>query len=159
MPFISIIDRELGWHLWAARPCGYHQLQLWTRLRKKGLKGREAPFWNVLFPYEHFPTFAWGCKGLSGWFGALFSTFARLTEGGGLKLFRQCPYRTNTYQKGASLFMNVFYHLSSPFAPRRLLSCPSIKRPQSHLQMYQGSLLCYSSTSVTLAYILGHHFL
>ena len=37
-----------------------------------------------------------GCKGLPGWFGALFSTFARLTEGGGLKLFVQCPYKTNT---------------------------------------------------------------
>ena len=33
-----------------------------------------------------------------------FSTFDRLTEGvGGLKLFGQCPYRTNTFQKGASL--------------------------------------------------------
>ena len=33
-----------------------------------------------------------------------FSTLARLTErGGGLKLFWQCPYRTNTFQKGASL--------------------------------------------------------
>ena len=31
-----------------------------------------------------------GYKGLLGWFGALFSTFARLTEGG-LKLFGQCP--------------------------------------------------------------------
>ena len=37
-------------------------------------------------------------------FGALFSTFARWTEGGGgLKLFGQCPCRTNTFQKGASL--------------------------------------------------------
>ena len=34
-----------------------------------------------------------GCKGLPGWFGApFFSTFAHLTEGGGLKLFGQCPY-------------------------------------------------------------------
>ena len=32
-----------------------------------------------------------------------FFTFARLTEGGGLKLFGQCPYRNNTFQKGASL--------------------------------------------------------
>ena len=32
---------------------------------------------------EHFfPTFAWECKGLPGWFGALFSMFARLTRGG-----------------------------------------------------------------------------
>ena len=48
------------------------------------------------------------CKRLSGWFGALFSTFARLTEGQGgrgLKLFGQCPYRTNTFQKGASLHL------------------------------------------------------
>ena len=45
-----------------------------------------------------------GCKGLPGWLGPLFSTFARLTEGGGgLKLFGQCPYRTNTFQKGTSL--------------------------------------------------------
>ena len=29
--------------------------------------------------------------------------FPCLTEGGGLKLFGQCPYRTNTFQKGASL--------------------------------------------------------
>ena len=47
-----------------------------------------------------------GCKGLPGWFGALnFSTFSCLTEGGGeggLKLFGQYPYRTNTFQKGAS---------------------------------------------------------
>ena len=45
------------------------------------------------------------CKGLPGWFGALFfSTFARFTErGGGLKLIRQFPYRTNTFQKGAFL--------------------------------------------------------
>ena len=33
----------------------------------------------------------------------IFFTFARSTEGGGLKLFGQCPYRTNTFQKGASL--------------------------------------------------------
>ena len=44
-----------------------------------------------------------GCKGLPGWFGALFSTFALLTEGGGVpKLFGQCSFRTNTFQKGAS---------------------------------------------------------
>ena len=34
--------------------------------------------------------------------GHFFSTFACLTEGG-LKLFGQCPYRINTFQKGASL--------------------------------------------------------
>ena len=47
-----------------------------------------------------FPMFARGTKGLLGWFGALFSTFACLTEGGGgeaeerggLELFGQCPY-------------------------------------------------------------------
>ena len=64
-----------------------------------------------------------GCKGLPGWFGALFfpglpggvracqdglrhffSTFACLIEGGrGSKAIGQCPYRTNTFQKGASL--------------------------------------------------------
>ena len=34
-----------------------------------------------------------------------FSTFARLTEGrgGGLKLYEQFPYRTNTFQNGAPL--------------------------------------------------------
>ena len=30
----------------------------------------------------------WGCKGLPGWFGALFPTFVRLTEGGGLIILR-----------------------------------------------------------------------
>ena len=60
---------------------------------------------------------------MPGWFGAViptlpggvrvcqdgprhfFSRFSRLKEGGpgGLKLFGQCPYRTNTFQKGASL--------------------------------------------------------
>ena len=36
--------------------------------------------------------------------GLVFSEFARLTEGGrGLKLFGQYPYKTNTFQKGASL--------------------------------------------------------
>ena len=57
---------------------------------------------------------------MPGWFGAViptlpggvrvcqdgsrhfFSRFSRLKEGGpgGLKLFGQCPYRTNTFQKG-----------------------------------------------------------
>ena len=38
--------------------------------------------------------------------GTFFSMFARLTEGGGaLKLFGQCPYRTNIFQKGASLIL------------------------------------------------------
>ena len=50
-----------------------------------------------------------GCKGLPGWFGALFSTFARLTEGGDLKLFWQCPNRTNTLQKGASRTLWPFF--------------------------------------------------
>ena len=57
----------------------------------------------------------WGCKGLPGWFGALFSTFARLTEEGGLKLFGQCPYRTNTFQKGASLRDAVKNYLADSF--------------------------------------------
>ena len=36
--------------------------------------------------------------------GHFFSTFACFTErGGGLKLFGQCIYRTNTFQKGAFL--------------------------------------------------------
>ena len=69
---------------------------------------KEAPFSNVLFPYGHCPK-GEGCKGLAGWFGALFSMFARLTEGGGgLKLFGQCPYRTNTFQKRASLTEEEF---------------------------------------------------
>ena len=50
---------------------------------------------------EHFfPTFARGCKGLSGWFGHFFSTIACLTEGGeGLKLFGQCQYIEQTHFK------------------------------------------------------------
>ena len=32
-----------------------------------------------------------------------FSTFVRLTEGGGLERFGQWPYRPNTFQKGAVL--------------------------------------------------------
>ena len=38
--------------------------------------------------------------------GHFFSTFALLTEGGGgLKLFGQCPYKTNAFQQGSSLNM------------------------------------------------------
>ena len=44
-----------------------------------------------------------------------FSTFARLTEGGGLKLFGQCPYRANTFQKGASLTIWKGQHMYSYF--------------------------------------------
>ena len=71
----------------------------------QGYKGLPAWFG------ARFPTFAQGCQGLPEWLGALFSTFARLTEGGrgGLKLFGQCPYRTNTFQKGASLSLEWFY--------------------------------------------------
>ena len=53
-----------------------------------------------------FPMFARGAGGVRACQDCLehfFSTFACLTEGGGgLKLFGQCPYRTNTFQKGAS---------------------------------------------------------
>ena len=59
-----------------------------------------------------------GPTGLPGWFGALFSTFANLTEGGGrggLKLLRQCPYGGNTFQKGASLVACILYNLAEPF--------------------------------------------
>ena len=45
-----------------------------------------------------FPTFARRCEGLPGWFEAPFCLFDR--GGEGLKLFGQCPYRTNTFQKG-----------------------------------------------------------
>ena len=56
---------------------------------------------------EHFfPTFARWCKGLPGWFEALFSTFARLTEGGGSKVIWAMPIRNNTFQKGTSLNHN-----------------------------------------------------
>ena len=42
-----------------------------------------------------------GCKGLPGWFGALFSTFARLTEGvGSPKLFGQGPIEPTHFKKG-----------------------------------------------------------
>ena len=51
-----------------------------------------------------FPHVAQGCKDLPGWFGALFFPHLPVWQrGGGLKLFGQCPYRTNTFQKGASL--------------------------------------------------------
>ena len=56
---------------------------------------RDAPFWNVLFPCGHCPKWRGGgdkaCQdGLKHFF------FPRL-------LFEQCPYRTNTFKKGASL--------------------------------------------------------
>ena len=60
-----------------------------------------------------FSYVARGCKGLLGWYKALFSTFARLTEGRGAKLFGQCPYRTNTFQKGASLTLCIEFHACS----------------------------------------------
>ena len=44
-----------------------------------------------------------GVKACQDGLGHFFSIFARLTQGGGLKLFGQCPYRTNIFQKGASL--------------------------------------------------------
>ena len=60
--------------------------------------------WGTFFPslpgdvracqdglWHFFSTFARGCKGLPGWFGALFSMFARLTEGGGSKAIRAMP--------------------------------------------------------------------
>ena len=77
--------------------------------------GEGLPGWfGALF----FPTFAQGCKDLSGWFGALFSTFACLTKGVGLKLFKQYPYRTNTFQKGASLISTYYYGFSTDHRPR-----------------------------------------
>ena len=58
----------------------------------------------------HFfsPRLPGGVRACQDGFGHFFSTFARLTEegrggGGGLKLFGQYPYRTNTFQKGSSL--------------------------------------------------------
>ena len=45
-----------------------------------------------------FPMFVRGCKGMPGWFGALFFTFARLTEGGGSKAILQCAYRNDKFQ-------------------------------------------------------------
>ena len=36
----------------------------------------------VLFPYGYYLKGGGGCKGFAGWFGALFFTFACLTEGG-----------------------------------------------------------------------------
>ena len=51
-----------------------------------------------------FPTFARWCKGLPGWFGALFFHVCPFDRGGGgLKLFGQYPYRANIFQKVASL--------------------------------------------------------
>ena len=80
----------------------------------KGLPG----WFGALFSH-----FARGCKGLSGWFGAFFPHICRLTEGGGcLKLFWQCLYRTNTFQKGDSL--NLLLPLpGSPFAFCPVKSC------------------------------------
>ena len=45
--------------------------------------------------------------------------FARLTEGGGQKLFGQCPYGNNTFQKGASLGCVI-----SSFVLMQLLNYP-----------------------------------
>ena len=55
------------------------------------LQLREAPFWNVLFPYGHGPK-GRGCKSLP-WFGALFSYVCLFDRVGvcGLKLLGQCP--------------------------------------------------------------------
>ena len=51
-----------------------------------------------------FSTLPGGVRACQDGLGHFFPTFARLTEGGGcLKLFWQCLYRTNTFQKGASL--------------------------------------------------------
>ena len=49
-----------------------------------------------------FPTLPGCVRACLDGLGRFLSTFAGLTEGGGLK---QCPYRTNTFQKGASLTM------------------------------------------------------
>ena len=74
------------------------------------LLSREAPFWNVLFPHGHCLKGGEGgvkaCQ--DGFEHFFFSTFARLTERGGeaLKLFGQCPYKTNIFQKGASLILH-----------------------------------------------------
>ena len=48
----------------------------------------------------------------------IFFTFARSTEGGGLKLFGQCPYRTNTFQKGASPRREDFNSFATPWQIR-----------------------------------------
>ena len=67
---------------------------------------------------EHFfPTLARGCKCLPGWFGALFFLhICPFDRGGGcLKIFGQCPYRTNTFQNGAFLRI-VFFLLETRLA-------------------------------------------
>ena len=62
-----------------------------------------------------FPLLPEGERACQDDFGHFFSTFARLTEGGGLKLFGQCPYRANTFQKGASLTIWKGQHMYSYF--------------------------------------------
>ena len=71
-----------------------------------------------------FFLFAWWFKDLPRWFGALFFHVCPFDRGGrgGLKLFGQCPYRTNTFQKGDSL--NLLLPLpGSPFAFCPVKSC------------------------------------
>ena len=54
---------------------------------------REAPFRIACQDGlgHFFPTFAWGYKGLLGWFGALFFHVGPFDREGDLKLFWQCP--------------------------------------------------------------------
>ena len=75
-----------------------------TLLNSKRWKGK--PLFEICCFHRHCPKGGRGCKGLPGWCGALFSPRLPVWQRGsgrGMKLFGQCPYRTNTFQKGASL--------------------------------------------------------
>ena len=79
-----------------------------------------------------------GCKGLPGWFGALF--FPRLPFWHrGLKLFGQCPYRTNTFQKGASLI----------YLRQAITTSPNLNFSLFYVTMWQTSACnrCWMSSS------------
>ena len=57
----------------------------WVLSVSQGVKACQDGLWHF------FPTFARGCKGLPGWFGAIFFTFARFTQGGGAKAIWAMP--------------------------------------------------------------------
>ena len=71
-----------------------------------------SPFLKCVVLKWALPVRGAGCKGLPRCLGHFFPTFARLTEGGCLSLIGQCPYRTNTFQKGAYLTLNVMIQVS-----------------------------------------------
>ena len=50
-----------------------------------------------------FPTFAGGVRACQDSSGHFFFQVCLFEGGGGRKLFGQCPYKTNSFQKGASL--------------------------------------------------------